>query len=580
MITRCDHCGSKFEVSNEVVYSSDPQVRCGECMSLFNARTNLFNEAEHSGESARLKPVQKKIPVADQELDTAESLSLETADTVSVEHFYTSAAGKHQSAGDSFSDNNSVSAAAHSSVPSHDELPAYRVDRSYPEEFEFERTLATETALPDNTVGKDSIYRSSTGQTSPDLPAAVADHEDIADTNRQMLRERERRALQMEPERDSNSLSRPDIELDQASPARDEVARQPQSKRSRVDARDITEDMNVVNRSDSNFIPEDVLKRPDVIRDNGRRDDDAMRFKPATPKFDRTYNRNPQRSAVGAAQATTDSTHSQQQNISSKSTRDSGVPRSRVAARNQRIGDHHRRPSREYPAREREEQAFSSRRDRRSTDAETHINPQRKVRGKRRLSSETSAQEMRRFQQSRPSSHVQSVEDELIAEVDSQTVMSPRSKAGAVFWVAGLVIAIGLLLFSARGFIANMNLPEPVISAFCQVTGCVPAQAKKDVSQLQIMRERLYPHPEIENALAISIDVVNNSIYRQPLPTLAVSLLNANNETVGERDFDNTDYEIVDGSESGFLMPAEPTRLIIELVDTGLSATGSVITFK
>ena len=139
---------------------------------------------------------------------------------------------------------------------------------------------------------------------------------------------------------------------------------------------------------------------------------------------------------------------------------------------------------------------------------------------------------------------------------------------------------MGLLLFSARSLIAGMNLPEPVISVFCQVTGCVPAQAKKDVSQLQIMRERLYPHPEIENALVISIDVVNNSIYKQPLPILDVRLLNAGNETVGERDFGVTDYQVVDSSEPGFLMPGEPTRIMIEVIDTGLAATGSFITFK
>ena len=588
MITRCDHCESKFEVSNELVYSNDPQVRCGECMSLFDARANLFNVNEYRSESARLKPVQKKAPVAKKATDMADSRYLETADTIAVEHFYTSAGSKGSSVGGnsvaSNSTSNSVPAVPHYGTQSRDETPAYRPDRSYPAEFEFERTVATETALPDNSNPdqsnpgiKDSIYRPVTRPASADSPAPVADYARDADAHRRMLREREQRALQMEPERDYKSLSRVDAELEQTSTTRDQAAMRPQSRpqsrRTRINDRDITGDMDVVNRSDSNFIPEDVLNRADVIRDNGRRGDDALQFKPDTPAFDQTYTRKPQKSVTAIARPTTVSTQQRQQKTSSESSMDSTVRRDYVSAQNQP------RTTSERPLNESAERTDSTRRDRRSTDHK-QVDTERNIRPARPLSSETSAQEMRRFQHSRPSSNIVSEQNEMISAHRSQTAAAPRSKAGAVFWVAGLFIAMGLLLFSARSLIAGMNLPEPVISVFCQITGCVPAQAKKDVSQLQIMRERLYPHPEIENALAISIDVVNNSVYKQPLPILDVRLLNAGNETVGERDFGVTDYQVVDSSEPGFLMPGEPTRIVIEVIDTGLAATGSFITFK
>ena len=594
MITRCDHCESKFEVSNELVYSNDPQVRCGECMSLFDARANLFNENEYRSESARLKPVQKKAPAAKKATDTADSQYLETADTVAVEHFYTSTGSKGGTVGGNASANhsasNSVPAVPHYGTQYRDETPAYRPDRSYPAEFEFERTVATETALPDNSNPdqsnpgiKESIYRPVTRPTSPDSSAPVADRDRDADAHRRMLREREHRALQMEPERDYKSLSRVDAELEQTSTARDQAAMRPQirpqSSRTRINDRDVTGDMDVVNRSDSNFIPDDVLNRTDVIRDNGRRGDDALQFKPDTPTFDQTYTRKPQRSVAGIARPTTVSTQQREQKTRTESSMDSAVRRDYVSAQNQSLRESPRTTS-ERPVSEPAERADSTRRDRRSTDRTSPVDTERNIRPARPLSSETSAQEMRRFQHSRPSSNVTSEQGEMISAQRSQTAIAPRSKAGAVFWVAGLFIAMGLLLFSARSLIAGMNLPEPVISVFCQVTGCVPAQAKKDVSQLQIMRERLYPHPEIENALVISIDVVNNSIYKQPLPILDVRLLDAGNETVGERDFGVTDYQVVDSSEPGFLMPGEPTRIMIEVIDTGIAATGSFITFK
>ena len=125
-----------------------------------------------------------------------------------------------------------------------------------------------------------------------------------------------------------------------------------------------------------------------------------------------------------------------------------------------------------------------------------------------------------------------------------------------------------------------MNLPEPLMTGFCQVTGCVPAEAKKDVSQLQTMRKALFPHPEIEDALVISVDVVNNSVYKQPYPTLAVTLLDADGGTIAERAFESADYEVVDGGESGFLMPGNPTRLKVEVVDTGLDAEELELVFE
>ena len=149
-----------------------------------------------------------------------------------------------------------------------------------------------------------------------------------------------------------------------------------------------------------------------------------------------------------------------------------------------------------------------------------------------------------------------------------------------MLWFVGLCAVVCLLLFAARNVVANMNLPEPVITGFCQVTGCVPAEAKKDVSQLQAMRQTLYSHPEIEDALVISVDVVNNSVYKQPYPTLAVTLLDADGGTIAERAFESADYEVVDGGENGLLIPGDPTRLKIEVIDTGLNAEQLELEFE
>lgn len=636
MITRCDHCGSKFEVSAELIYSNDPGVRCGECMSLFDARANLFNEAEHRKTANRLKPVQKKKPV-EKVLEAADQDFLETADTVAVEHIYTSAGAKYRASDNmqgivdngSFDNTTRDSSARLNSndlpeyrseqVPEYRSNEEYRSKDKYLDDIEFERTLATDSALPDRADIADADSPRSTGLPGreniketiyrndgrlPDRPAVTDQHVDDRDTagrKQQDLREREQRALQMEPERDFESLSSIDVALDESMAAErgEELARSGAGKRSRSDDRDVALDENVINRGDTHFIPDDVLSQPAVIRDNGRRSEEAIRFKPDTPEFDISLDddRHTKTAVNRDQQQRTSERYSAKSADDQKEIDQRGSDLSeydqKVATRDSAIPDSPRRAERDQEFVDEErvnaESEHLSDIDSRYNDLHTseyehlrkkNVDRNPAVRVDSSSVSESSAQEMRRYQQYRPSVEVKPVGDEVAVQSAPHEVTQQRTGAGALFWMAGLIVAIGLLLFAARGIIGNMNLPEPVISGFCQLTGCVPDQAKKDVSRLQVMRKRLYPHPELENALVISVDVVNNSIYKQPLPTLAVSVLNASDEIVAERDFASADYEVVDASEVGYLMPDEPTRLMIEVVDTDLGAADVELTFK
>ena len=59
-----------------------------------------------------------------------------------------------------------------------------------------------------------------------------------------------------------------------------------------------------------------------------------------------------------------------------------------------------------------------------------------------------------------------------------------------------------------------------------------------------------------------------------------MTLLDADGGTIAERAFESADYEVVDGGESGFLMPGNPTRLKVEVVDTGLDAEELELVFE
>ena len=314
MITRCDHCGSTFEVSAELLNSGDPSVRCGECMSLFDARANLYDEADFLRASENLKPVRKNR-VGDHQAETVDSEYLETAETLAVEHVYT-AAGVVAS-----TSNRTRGSAAAPTTPDFDGQPdidlarrsdrhrEHRVDNIYPQDIEFERTVATESVHVN--INPDAGYLDGArprrdyhdDSRSRDSHNTVTRRE--AQHRQQATREREQRALQLEPERDYKSQTIVEGQGSRADAARSAdqqqlrqvdhsrgVNKSAESKdrnRSRadhkpIDESDLVDDAGIYARGNHAFIPDDVLKKSAVHRDDGRRDDN-LQFRSDTPRF-------------------------------------------------------------------------------------------------------------------------------------------------------------------------------------------------------------------------------------------------------------------------------------------------------
>lgn len=642
MITRCDHCGSKFEVSAELVYSNDPGVRCGECMSLFDARKNLYDEAAYRSVTETLRPVQRQKSVASvlPQAETLDAAALETADTVAVEHIYTGAgatSGRHARAesGDSGIDNpGRLDGGSYAALPdvdlsatdSRDDAIGKRPDRdrdgndagNYPSEIEFERTMSTESSLDaarpnrsyDNSDAFDDRHAIAENQPSSRDNALDDDYvpdrnigntryqedrvltaEEVTRARQQELRARERRALQIEPGRDfALQPNQDDVEAQRRAAKRDEFDRNVEAFRgrnsnvirSKIDDLDLTRD--AVSRS-NDFIPDDVLRKSVVLRDSGR-DEKAPQYRSDSPRFETSLSDSEgQRNRNATARHSSEAERSRaahEELVRIKAARNKPVSAARAEQEKQA-----RLPVSSRASNESQPTSRSTGRDRYGdlhNSEFQHLTHDRQSENAALLDdrprvSSTSAQEMRRFQHYRPSVEVENTESDLVEERVPQATHR-KSVLGSFAWALGLIAAVCLLLFAARNFIAGLGLPDPVLSGFCQITGCVPAEAKADVSQLKTMRQRLYPHPDIEDALVISVDVVNNSVFKQVMPTLAVSLMNVDGELVAERDFNSAAYEVVDGGESGFLMPGEPTRLKIELVDTGLAATDLNLTFK
>ena len=151
--------------------------------------------------------------------------------------------------------------------------------------------------------------------------------------------------------------------------------------------------------------------------------------------------------------------------------------------------------------------------------------------------------------------------------------------SGLLGWLlVGLIAALCAGAFFARDNIAQSNLPQSVRAAFCAVAGCQLPVAT-DISELQLLRQKVYSHPSIDGALVVSIDVVNNAVFPQPYPVLAITMANSAGEAVAQRDFEPSAYlENYSGDET--LVAGKPTRINIDIVDPGDDAQSFEMEFR
>jgi predicted Zn finger-like uncharacterized protein len=141
-----------------------------------------------------------------------------------------------------------------------------------------------------------------------------------------------------------------------------------------------------------------------------------------------------------------------------------------------------------------------------------------------------------------------------------------------------VALALAATLYFARERVAQLDLPEPVLSAFCGLAGC-ELPVKQDLTRLELLQHRMNIHSERTDVLVINVDMINNAPYRQPYPVLAVGMFDQDEAIVAERKFQPEDYlepELLDAT----LPAGEPVRIRFEILDPGPEAVTSEVVFE
>jgi len=465
MITRCHHCGAEFDVSTSLVLSRDPSVRCGQCMELFDAKANLYDKSEAAKAAATFKPVN---PVR---VDKIDMDALENAQTIAVEHRYVRA---NKATGITTADASYQQPDIDlSTTPEH--IPEYVHDSESAARLEMEQTIAMQResrssidSLSNNNLGagisEHSFDPSRAVSRSAELPEAP-DASQAAE-RMQKIRDRERRALDIEPVRELNDEHMQVVEeykyrnhpsLDASTNVDETMA-----------AIGATADAKT---KDLEFIPDNALQQNTVHRESGWQQS-APTFKKDTPNFSTDKsgaNVGMTESMVAPTVAPARQEHSFQGTHDFQVAHDKKTLKANDRDAVTEAPTHERRRPHSLDVSKRAEQSITK-------------------------SNDTSAQEMRRYLSQRSSGGTGKPavqRSNSYAERPSeyqrdrqaasrQTTTQRRTNAASSqsnstwLWVLGLLVVGCIGLYVGRDSVANLDLPESILTPFCQITGCTP----------------------------------------------------------------------------------------------------------
>jgi len=102
-------------------------------------------------------------------------------------------------------------------------------------------------------------------------------------------------------------------------------------------------------------------------------------------------------------------------------------------------------------------------------------------------------------------------------------------------------LLIGLYAYRERDSLHDDPLTRPVLLAACRAVGCtVPSRV--DLASLKLIERKVFTHPTESDALVINVTFRNTATFDQRYPVLVVRLRDRLGRIVAERDFAPSDY--------------------------------------
>ncbi len=154
----------------------------------------------------------------------------------------------------------------------------------------------------------------------------------------------------------------------------------------------------------------------------------------------------------------------------------------------------------------------------------------------------------------------------------SATPTQDRARKYMLWAGIGLLTLLLLqTLYTSRNWLVQQPLTSSMTRSVCKTLGCSIA-LKRDPTKIEIASRNVYAHPNKPGALIVTATMRNNANYKQPLPLVEVSFLDANSDVITLRRFRPEEYTPKNRINKELFEEGETITFKIQIQDPGKEA--------
>jgi predicted Zn finger-like uncharacterized protein len=167
--------------------------------------------------------------------------------------------------------------------------------------------------------------------------------------------------------------------------------------------------------------------------------------------------------------------------------------------------------------------------------------------------------------------------DEMSRFTFEEEYEKPQPSRSRHYWIIGSILLLfplgGQVAWYARDTLVTHEIGRRVLQGVCAIAGC-ELPIRRDTAQILISERSLTAHPEKDNLLTLTLEMVNAAAFQQPFPKLQLSLYNDMGKLIARRTFLPQEYKSEQYQSQQMMPRLKTVHVELELLDPGSEVTG------
>jgi predicted Zn finger-like uncharacterized protein len=151
-----------------------------------------------------------------------------------------------------------------------------------------------------------------------------------------------------------------------------------------------------------------------------------------------------------------------------------------------------------------------------------------------------------------------------------------------IVWALAIMLVSASLVVEYMWFNRNQLLDDhvlkPSVMKMCSFVDC-EIMAMRNTDQIEMLTRNIYSHPNVKDALMVSITMINHAEFAQPHPVVQIDFSDVRGKVIAARRFSPDEYFQVAKENLRLLEPKKPVSFGLEIQDPGDQAMTYEFTF-